>query len=69
MYARVPLSRARIALFVGLAIAILAFAIYVLFVSDDLTALLVGLMIVSLLYCVLILLRPPAVHPPATRLP
>jgi len=68
-YARAPLTRTRFALFAGLAVAILAFAVYVLIVSHDLTALLVGVLIVSILYGILIAFRPRPIQPPTTRLP
>ena len=69
MYARVPLSRSRIALFAGLSVVILAFAIYIVIVDNDLTALLVGIFIVFLLCTVIVVFRPRATQPPSPRLP
>lgn len=67
--ARVPLTRTRIATFVGLAAVILSFTIYVVIVDEDLTALLVGLLIVSILYLLVIASRPRRTNPPDRRLP
>jgi len=56
-------------LFAGLSGVILAFTIFVVIESRDLTALLVGLLIVFILYSITIVFRPPVSQLPGTRLP
>jgi len=67
-YVRGPLSRARITLFVGLAVAVLAFTFYIVVVDRDLTSLLVGMLIVFLLYGMLIVFRPRVAQSPGSPL-
>jgi len=64
---RPPMTRRQLGVFVGLSAAFLAFAAYIVVTTRDLTAILVGVVIVAILYFMFMFFRvQPSRVPPAS---